>query len=114
MKTVSFKNILVHSVLVLAGAAFLSGCNTVQGMGQDVQAGGQAITNMGDGQKEQPAHKKTHKKTTKNTKTTTTHTKTKKTTKKHAEKPAAASATTDQGAAAPAATDQGAAATPNQ
>lgn len=30
-------------MLSLAGAVFASGCNTVQGAGQDIQAGGEAI-----------------------------------------------------------------------
>ncbi|SUA51625.1 entericidin B membrane lipoprotein [Oligella ureolytica] len=30
-------------VCCLAGIAFVSGCNTVQGAGQDIQAGGEAI-----------------------------------------------------------------------
>ncbi|MDO5667584.1 MAG: entericidin A/B family lipoprotein [Alcaligenaceae bacterium] len=30
-------------MLSLAGAAFATGCNTVQGAGQDIQAGGAAI-----------------------------------------------------------------------
>lgn len=35
-------------VVTLATLAFLAGCNTVSGVGKDVKAGGQAVSNAAD------------------------------------------------------------------
>jgi entericidin B len=44
---------LVLPVLLLAGAVFsLTACNTMSGAGQDVSAGGKAVTNTADKVKE--------------------------------------------------------------
>lgn len=36
--------ILMTTLAILATASFLSACNTVDGMGEDVQAGGHAVS----------------------------------------------------------------------
>lgn len=33
------------TLIAIAAAALLAGCNTVSGLGQDVKAGGQAVSN---------------------------------------------------------------------
>ena len=38
----------IATVLAAAVLAFLAGCNTVEGMGQDVQAGGRAVERAAD------------------------------------------------------------------
>lgn len=35
-------------LIALAGLAFLAGCNTVSGVGKDVKAGGQAVSNTAE------------------------------------------------------------------
>jgi len=39
---------LLSALLIAAALLSLSACNTVAGMGQDLKAGGQAITNAAD------------------------------------------------------------------
>ncbi len=34
-----------HAAILLVAAAFLAGCNTLKGMGQDIQKAGSAIEN---------------------------------------------------------------------
>ena len=36
------------ALLLIAGTAVLTGCNTVAGAGQDISSGGHAITNTAD------------------------------------------------------------------
>ncbi|MBS0358224.1 MAG: entericidin A/B family lipoprotein [Proteobacteria bacterium] len=41
------KSFLAITTLILLSMGLLSGCNTVQGVGKDVQAGGKAIQRAG-------------------------------------------------------------------
>lgn len=41
-------NAVVLALLLFWSALILSGCNTVQGMGEDVEAGGEGIQEMAD------------------------------------------------------------------
>lgn len=38
-------------MLTLAGAAFAAGCNTIEGAGEDIQAGGAAISDAAENAK---------------------------------------------------------------
>jgi len=58
------KNTFVNLALIITSIAFLNGCNTVQGMGKDVQAGGNAINKAVSG------NGSSHKKTTTSTQLT--------------------------------------------
>jgi entericidin B len=47
-KTKNRINVIALIVFLFFSAAILSGCNTVQGVGEDVEAGGQGIQDMAD------------------------------------------------------------------
>lgn len=47
----TLKVILLQTVLSFLAAAFLSGCNTARGLGQDMQEGGKAIQKAANDQR---------------------------------------------------------------